>query len=457
MKKHNNPYVYAGLTALSVIIITMLLVFIVFRHKELSEGIAKITKILQPVFIGAALAYLLAPICNKFEALSMRLLPESKNKKKIAEIIGVFLSSALALAIFIILILLIVPATYNSIIELIQSVPKYITNLITWINDNEKLKDYPDIRKYVLNLIDTITNKFESVTSIIDLTKSDFLPSIQSMLSSLGNGISVALSVIINIAVGFIISIYLLSSRVTFARQSKMTLYAVFKPKTADMIYEETKFADKMFSGFLRGKMLDSAIVGVICFVVLRLANFPDATLISVIVGVTNIIPVFGPFIGAIPSALLIFVAEPGRTLWFAIFILILQQIDGNIIGPKCMGSNVNLSAFWTLFAILFFGGIWGFIGMLIGVPLFAVIYDILKKLIFHNLRRHGKSEMIAVGSTAADGNGGTVRTEIVEAVQLSAGNEETVTAGETEVTSESETDKPVTDTEKETETDTKD
>lgn len=418
-KKHNNPYVYAGLTALSVIFVTMLMIFIIFRHKDLSDGIKKITKILQPVFIGAVLAYLLTPVCNKIEAFADRILPESKNKKKISEVLGVFLSSALALGIFVILIMLIVPATYNSIIELIQSVPNYVTNLITWINENEKLKDYPDIRRYVLNLIDTITNRFESVTSIIDLTKSDFVPSIQSVLSSLGNGISTAFSVIINILVGYIISIYLLSSRTTFARQSKMTLYALVKPKTADMIYEEVKFADKMFSGFLRGKLLDSAIVGVICFISLRLMNFPDATLISVIVGVTNIIPVFGPFIGAIPSALLIFVADPRKTIPFAIFILILQQIDGNIIGPKCMGSNVNLSAFWTLFAIIFFGGIWGFIGMLVGVPLFAVIYDILKKIIFHNLRRHGKSEMIS----SFDGGSGT------EAVRTAVTAEETAEA----------------------------
>ena len=366
--KHNNPYIYAGLTALSVIFVTMLMVFIIFRHKDLAEGISKITKILQPVFIGAVLAYLLTPICNRIEALADKLLPESKYKKKISEILGIFLSSALALAIFVVLILLIVPATYNSIIELIQSVPSYVTNLITWINENEKLKDYPDIRRYVLNLIDTITNRFESITSIIDLTKSDFLPSIQSVLSSLGNGISEAFNVIINIVIGFIISIYLLSSRTTFARQSKMTLYAIVKPRTADMIYEEVKFADKMFSGFLRGKMVDSAIVGVICFISLRLMNFPDATLISVIVGVTNIIPVFGPFIGAIPSALLIFVAIAGRL-------------------PESSG-------------------------MIVGVPLFAVIYDILKKLIFHNLRRHGKSDMISPGE---DGTA-AVRTAVAEA-----------------------------------------
>ncbi len=395
MKKHNNPYVYAGLTALAVIFVTMLMIFIIFRYKELS-GIKTITNILQPVFIGAVLAYLLAPICNRIEAFAMKVLPDGKRKKGIAEILGIALSSMLALAIFVVLLMLIVPATYKSIIELIQAVPNYVNNLIIWINTNERLKDYPDIRRYVLGLIDTITNRLDSVTSIIDLTKSDFLPSVQTMLSSLGNGISAAFTIIINIVIGFIISIYLLSSRATFARQSKMTLYAVAKPKAADMILEEVRFADKMFSGFLRGKMLDSAIVGVICFIALRLLDFPEATLISVIVGATNIVPVFGPFIGAIPSALLIFAADPKKCIPFVIFILVLQQIDGNIIGPKCMGSNVNLSAFWTLFAILFFGGLWGFIGMLIGVPLFAVIYDILKKLIFHKLRRHGKGEMIS-------------------------------------------------------------
>jgi predicted PurR-regulated permease PerM len=162
------------------------------------------------------------------------------------------------------------------------------------------------------------------------------------------------------------------------------------------MIYDEVKYADKVFSGFLRGKVLDSTIVGMICFIAMSIMGVEDAVLISVIVGVTNIIPFFGPFIGAVPSALLIFVHDPKQCLYFVIFIVILQQFDGNILGPKCMGNTTNLSAFWILFSILVFGGMFGFIGMIIGVPLFAVIYDISKKLIYHSLKKHGKEELIA-------------------------------------------------------------
>ena len=418
MKKHNNPYIYAGLTALSVIVATMLMIFIIFRYKDLSAGIDKITAILQPVFIGAVLAYLLAPVCVKIEALTQRFLPGKPYTAKLGRILGVFFSTVLALAVFVVLVILIVPATYNSLVDLIKTLPAYVTNLIAWIQ--EKLSDYPDLQKYVLNMIDTVSEKFESFSSIMALAKSDYVPSIQSLISRVGSGISVVTTVIINVIVGWIISIYLLFSRETFARQSKMTLYAIVKPRTADIILDELKFADKMFAGFLRGKIVDSAIVGVICFVSLKIMSFPDAMLISVIVGVTNIVPVVGPFIGAIPSALLIFAAEPKKCIPFVIFILVLQQLDGNVIGPKCMGSNVNLSAFWTLFAILLFGGLWGVLGMLVGVPLFAVIYDIARKLIIHNLKRHGKLSVM-YGSDdppSSDKDGTGEKAEITEEAQ---------------------------------------
>ena len=418
MKKHNNPYIYAGLTALSVIVATMLMIFIIFRYKDLSAGIDKITAILQPVFIGAVLAYLLAPVCVKIEALTQRFLPGKPYTAKLGRILGVFFSTVLALAVFVVLVILIVPATYNSLVDLIKTLPAYVTNLIAWIQ--EKLSDYPDLQKYVLNMIDTVSEKFESFSSIMALAKSDYVPSIQSLISRVGSGISVVTTVIINVIVGWIISIYLLFSRETFARQSKMTLYAIVKPRTADIILDELKFADKMFAGFLRGKIVDSAIVGVICFVSLKIMSFPDAMLISVIVGVTNIVPVVGPFIGAIPSALLIFAAEPKKCIPFVIFILVLQQLDGNVIGPKCMGSNVNLSAFWTLFAILLFGGLWGVLGMLVGVPLFAVIYDIARKLIIHNLKRHGKLSVMygSDDSPSSDKDGTGEKAEITEEAQ---------------------------------------
>lgn len=170
-----------------------------------------------------------------------------------------------------------------------------------------------------------------------------------------------------------------------------MILYSIFKPRWAQLIQEEVLYADRMFGGFINGKILDSAIIGVLCYFACIVFKFPSALLVSVIIGVTNVIPFFGPFIGAVPATLLILIQSPIKALWFVLFVLVLQQLDGNVIGPKILGNTTGLSSFWVLFSILLFGGLWGFVGMIVGVPLFAVIYDIIKKLVFHGLRRNGQ------------------------------------------------------------------
>ncbi len=387
-RRFRSPYIYAGITALAVLTVLLLLIYVMFRRSELAAGIGVILKILQPFMIGGLLAYLLAPLCNRYERWLKKIFPKTEFGEKIACGGAVFFSALTALAIFGVLILLIVPATVSSILSLIANVPDYVRDFLSWAN--ERLADYPEVKKYLLNAFDVIYDKFDT------WTQSELMPSIDTILSGVGTSINVLVSLVLNMLIGFIISIYLLNSRKIFSRQAKMTLYAFFRPKAADMIFEEVKFADRMFSGFLRGKILDSAIVGMICFIVLTIMKFPDVLLISVIVGVTNIIPFFGPFIGAIPSALIIFVMDPKKCIYFIIFIFILQQFDGNILGPKCMGNNINLSAFWVLFAIILFGKLWGFIGMFLGVPLFAVIYDILKKIIYYRLRKNGKTDMLS-------------------------------------------------------------
>ncbi|MCD8095948.1 MAG: AI-2E family transporter [Ruminococcus sp.] len=403
-QKRNNPFVSAGLTAIAVIAAAMVMIYIVFQRSELASIIQSILDILQPFLIGGVLAYLLAPLCNKFENMFIRLLPDKPKSKKWAFGLSITLSSLTALLIFAIVVMLIVPATIDSLVSIVKAVPDYIVNFIAWAN--EKLEAYPDVKRYMMNAVDVVYERLEDLTA--DLTTS--MQTIQPMLSGVGSGIGVILQFLLNVVIGFIISIYFLISRRTFARQGKMLIYALFPSKTADMVYDEILYADKMFSGFLRGKVLDSMIIGIICFVVLSIMNYQDAVLISVIVGVTNIIPFFGPFIGAIPSALLILVIEPRKVIWFIIFILVLQQIDGNIIGPRCMGSTTKMSAFWILFAILFFGGIMGVVGMIIGVPLFAVIYDIVKKFVYNRLEKHGKTSLMPAkatdsGGAAADDN----------------------------------------------------
>lgn len=197
-----------------------------------------------------------------------------------------------------------------------------------------------------------------------------------------------------NLFIGLVVAIYLLYGRRKFKKQGKLLLYSLFKARWADKIVEEIRFADRVFSGFIGGKLLDSAIIGGICYIGMMIMGLPYAILISVIVGVTNIIPFFGPYIGAIPSAIILLTVSPMSCLMFVIFIVILQQVDGNIIGPKILGSSTGLSGIWVLFSILLFGGLFGFVGMIIGVPVFAVIYDLIRQLIIRGLELRSKSKM---------------------------------------------------------------
>ena len=198
-------------------------------------------------------------------------------------------------------------------------------------------------------------------------------------------------------AIGIIVAVYMLASRKRFVQQAKLVLYSIFKPRWAQLIQEEVLYADRMFGGFINGKIMDSAIIGVLCYLVCAFVKFPSALLVSVIIGVTNVIPFLGPFIGAVPATLLILIQSPIKAIWFVLFVLVLQQLDGNVIGPKILGDTTGLSSFWVLFSILLFGGLWGFVGMIVGVPLFAVIYDVIKKLVFHGLRRNGQLDQMTV------------------------------------------------------------
>jgi len=190
------------------------------------------------------------------------------------------------------------------------------------------------------------------------------------------------------------VAVYLLASRKKFARQSVLIVRSTLKPKWADMFLEEVKFIDRMFGGFIDGKIVDSAIMGVLCYIGCLVFKFPNALLISAFVGITNVIPFFGPFIGAIPSAFLILIEDPMKAVWFSLFILALQQLDGNVIGPAILGDRTGISSFWVLFTIILFGGLWGVFGMVVGVPLFAVIYDTVKKLVRRGLYKNEQQEV---------------------------------------------------------------
>ena len=227
------------------------------------------------------------------------------------------------------------------------------------------------------------------------------LPHITSLMGGVGNivtgvGMSVwkLLLFLKNILIGIIVAVYLLGSRKKFARQSVLLVRSTLKPKWANLVLEEAAFVDRMFGGFIDGKIVDSGIIGLLCYFGCLIFKFPNPLLTSAIVGITNVIPFFGPFIGAVPATLLILIESPVKALWFVLFVFVLQQLDGNVIGPAILGDRTGVSSFWVLFSIILFGGLWGIVGMVVCVPMFAVLYDTAKKLVRRGLDKKGQFQL---------------------------------------------------------------
>ena len=386
-KPHIKPYLYGMLAGFGAISLSILFFFLIYRFQGFGDAISKLTGILMPFIYGAVIAYLLKPVCNCVEDFLRRLLPEKMGTA--ANMLAVTISLLFGILVVYALIMMIVPQLITSVTTLYYTARNNLNDFVDWashqeiIASNQKLLDF--IETSYDNLQDTLDN----------LVRTKLVPSMQSLLSGAALGVMSFVTFLKNIIIGVIVSVYLLASRKKFGQQCKMILYSLIKPRWADIILEEVLYADKMFGGFINGKILDSAIIGVLCYIACLIFKFPSALLVSVIIGVTNVIPFFGPFIGAIPATLLILIQNPIKALWFVLFVLVLQQVDGNIIGPKILGNTTGLSSFWVLFAILLFGGLWGFVGMIIGVPLFAVIYDVLKKFVFHGLRRNEEMELV--------------------------------------------------------------
>ena len=375
-------YVYLMLSIFGGIGLSVVLFFVVYRFRGVGDALNKLGSILAPFAYGGVVAYLLRPMCNLYEGLFQKYLP--KKLKKLSNGLAVGLSMISGLLIVYALIIMIAPQLFSSIQTLWLSLPDKISALYAWamatFGENEKL----------VSLFNTIYNTVNTdLQNWADNTLAPYVSSVVSIVSGVGSSVWKVLMFLYNLLIGLIVAVYLLFSRKKFARQSVLIIRSALKPKWAELLLDEVAFIDRMFGGFIDGKILDSAIIGVLCYIGCTIFRFPNALLVSAVVGITNVIPFFGPIIGAVPSTLLILIESPIKALWFVVFVLALQQLDGNIIGPKILGNTTGLSSFWVLFAILLFGGLWGFVGMIVGVPLFAVIYDVIKKLVIHGLQRH--------------------------------------------------------------------
>ena len=389
-KPHIKPYLYAMLAGFGAIALSIIFFFFIYRYEGFGDAVSTLTGILMPFIYGTAIAYLLKPVCNTIEAFLRRFIPEKWNG--LISALSIAATILFGLLVIYALLMMIIPQLVSSVTALYYTAQANITKFVRWANHVEFVESNQFINDALNSAYRALNVNLDNLDSWI---KSNLMPSMQNIVSGVGIGVLSVVTWVKNLVIGIIVAVYMLASRKRFVQQAKLILYSLLKPRWAELIIEEVKYADKMFGGFINGKIMDSAIIGVLCYIGCMIFKFPSALLVSVIIGVTNVIPFFGPFIGAVPATLLILIQDPIKALWFILFVLVLQQLDGNVIGPKILGNTTGLSSFWVLFAILLFGGLWGFVGMIIGVPLFAVIYDIIKKLVFFGLRKHNETTLL--------------------------------------------------------------
>ena len=403
-REDRHSYLAIGLTAFAVIAASLCLFFLLFHMKEVTGFLNTIGGILRPIFMGAVIAFLLLPVHRNILKFLLAMTSDRKKEDRrnlaFLNLMAIILSLALAVFLIYLLLAMVIPQVYESIVGLIQAIPDYIEVVQGWLQTF--FEDNPDIQASVMSIYNSsaasleqwlnsdILPKLESSSSALDWLRKDVMPNLTGVVAGV-SGMVVGLLVLVkDLLIALIVSVYLLARKDIFAAQGKKIVYSLFRTDAADLIIGEARNAYRIMSGFINGKLLDSLIIGIICLVCCNILKFPYPALIAVIVGVTNIIPFFGPFIGAIPCGLLIFLVNPLQAVYFAIFILVLQQFDGNILGPKILGDSTGLASFWVLFSILLFGGLFGFGGMVLGVPVFAMFYSVVSRLVSYGLRSRG-------------------------------------------------------------------
>lgn len=362
----------------------ILFFFLLYRYNGFAQNWQKLMQILQPIIMGFIVAYLINPIMMFLERyLYLYLHPRMKNEKKAkktARSLGTVGALLFLLLIIFLLLNMVIPELIKSIQNMMVNLPSETREFTDWA---EKFLEGDSPLAQLLG-----TDLAGVLNYANDVFQKQVFPQINSHLLSITSSAINAVKGLFNFVIGLIIAVYLLTGKETFIGQAKKTLYAILPAEYGNRVIQMMRISNKMFGGFISGKILDSFIIGVLCYLGLLILRMPYSLLVAVIVGVTNVVPFFGPYVGAVPSVILIALAEPVKGLYFLIFILVLQQVDGNIIGPKILGDSTGLSSFWVIFAILVGGGLFGFMGMLLGVPAFAVIYHLIRETIHFILQK---------------------------------------------------------------------
>lgn len=400
MKQDRKNWHIAAI-CLTVIVLGILFYFFTANILTIIAFFQKVNDILRPIYYGTILAFLLAPIYNFLYKKLMEYLPVKleKLKKGLCNALSIFLSLSLAFLLFYMLLAMVLPELYDSITGLIQSIPsdfQFSTPqwLLDYFQQNPDVYEnigpiYEAIVVGINNFIDTeVAPMVNSVDGFTSFAQTTLLPHLTGVVTGVSTFVVGVVGLFFDMIVAVIVSIYLLSCKKTFSAQAKKLSYAVFPVAVADFLLGEVRNAYRILSGFINGKIIDSMIIGIICWIGCNMLKMPYSSLIATVIGVTNVIPYFGPFIGAIPCGVLVFLVSPIKCLYFVGFIVALQQFDGNILGPKILGESTGLSSFWVLFSILLFGGIFGVVGMILGVPIFATFYSMMSRFIKYLLAK---------------------------------------------------------------------
>jgi len=390
--QHNPKYTTIAIYALIVLTLAMVCQYALENLGMVMGFLGKVTGFIVPVIYGVVFAFLLNPLLRTMES---RLLPRiggDQLKPTVRRGVAMILTYLIALICLAVFISIVLPQLLQSLFSILANVPSYIRSITTLYND---------ISIWLNNML--ISNAGMDALGIAEGFSSQIRTTITSMLGALYDllersiGAMVTLTTnlttgVINLILGVIISIYILTDREKLFAQLKKICCALFPKPFYHLLYDIALDVNRIVSGFVIGKVIDSLIIGILCVIGMSILGFPYAVLISVIVGVTNVIPYFGPIIGAIPGFIIIFIVNPVQSVWFLLFVLLLQQLDGNVIGPKILGDTIGLSPLWIIFSIMLFSGLMGVLGMFIGVPLFAIIYSLVKRLAAYLLNRKGES-----------------------------------------------------------------
>ena len=381
---------HARLMFMIFIVGALLIIFnqIVGNYESFSEGVGTIKTIVSPFIYGFVMAYLLSPIYNATVRGLYKLLGKYfKNKQRLfsfCKLVASIVAVVCLIGAVAGLIALIVPQVIESLTGILKSLPQRLTQLSALFND---ITSKMDNKRLAMKMSEIYA---QVQTNLIELAQTKLLPGMGTLVGQVSTQVILTLKTMMNVMIGVMACVYMLNSKERFQGQFKKVILATLPKEKAEAVFDFAKFTNRTFGGFINGKIIDSIIIGIICFILMKIFGFPYPILISAIIGITNVIPFFGPFIGAIPAAIIILLVSPIHALYFLILIFILQQVDGNIIGPAILGNTTGIASFWVLFSIVIGGGLFGFIGMVLGVPVFAIIYYYFSRSINKRLEAKG-------------------------------------------------------------------